>query len=258
MISYHLSDTEDPKPTYKLIRRSLTALIHHVKGAEQFSPVGDVVMNMFITTQKAVDLSKEEDIERLSRMMEVTSVVASVRHGARLTDAQKATLFSELGALQIIPQMHTVLLRYTLPLLMAGDMSLWLGPGLKFLQRIWNRAHIEFTLKLHLCLADAGWHGWKLVAVPVLFKSTLKPEIGLLEEAQHRVLVGFLATLMRGQKLGSVAELDLGWKRKIEGIVSARLTTGKWKEGAMASAVRTHFPYVHALFVADFLFDLAH
>ena len=75
LISYHLSDTEDPKPTYKLIRRSLTALIHHGKGADQFSPVGDVIM--FIATQKAAELLKEEDVERLSRMMEVTSAYTS-------------------------------------------------------------------------------------------------------------------------------------------------------------------------------------
>lgn len=175
--------------------------------------------------------------------MEVASVLASVRHGTRLTDAQKAALFAELGALQIIPPMHTTLLRYVLPLLMAGDMSLWLGPGLKFLQRIWTRSHIEFTLKLHLCLADAGWHGWKLVAVPVLFKSTVKPEIGLLEEAQQGTLIGFLATLMNGQKLGSIAELDLGWRRKMENIVGGRLTSGKWKEGDIASAVRLHCIY---------------
>ncbi|KAF9479084.1 hypothetical protein BDN70DRAFT_879151 [Pholiota conissans] len=239
LISYHLALSADSRPIYTLLRRSLTALIHHVKTADQFTLVSDIVLQKLISTVKTTDALKEDDVERLRRILDVTSVVVSVRQGSRLTESQKATLFSELNALPILPQLHTSLLRYSLSVFMAGEMSLWLGPGLKFLQRLWtpDPTQLAFTLKFHLCLSDAGWGGWKLIAAPVFFKATIKPELGLMKEDQQRHLLSFLAELMRASKLGNVAELDLGWKRKVEGILTDRLTNGKWKEGDMSDAV---------------------
>lgn len=143
--------------------------------------------------------------------------------------------------------MHTTLLRYLTALFFAGDMSLWLGPGLKFLQRVWSPTAIEgttdsqeqvpftqtrlsFTLKFNLCLADAGWGGWKLVASPVLMKSVIKPELGLVDKEQRR-LIAFLAALQREKKLAAPSDVDLVLRRKIESTVLERLANEKWKHG---------------------------
>ncbi|KAF8181826.1 armadillo-type protein [Pholiota molesta] len=248
LLSYHLSLAADSKSIYTLLRRSLTALIHHVKNADQFTLVSEIVVHKLLTALKTTDASSADDVERLRRILDVASVVAGVRQGSRLTEAQKAGLFAELGALPIVPELHSPLLRYALSVFMAGEMSLWLGPGLKFLQHLWNdsaqtqpqpqtQTRLAFTLKFHLCLAEAGWGGWKLIAAPVLFRATVKPEVGLVQGDGQRRLVGFLAALMRADKLGSVAELELGWKRKVEAVVNERLEGGKWKEGDMGSAV---------------------
>jgi hypothetical protein len=250
LLSYHLSLAADSKSLYTLLRRSLTALIHHVKNADQFTLVSEIVVHKLLTALKTTDASSADDVERLRRILDVASVVAGVRQGSRLTEAQKAGLFAELGALPIVPELHSPLLRYALSVFMAGEMSLWLGPGLKFLQHLWNdfaptqpqpqpqtQTRLAFTLKFHLCLAEAGWGGWKLIAAPVLFRATVKPEVGLVQGDGQRRLVGFLAALMRADKLGNVAELELGWKRKVEAVVNERLGGGKWKEGDMGSAV---------------------
>ncbi|KAF8957355.1 armadillo-type protein [Flammula alnicola] len=189
---------------------------------------------------KESDITEEEDIERLKRILEVMSVVCGVRQGSRLTESQKSTLFADLNTLPILAQLHTSLLRYATSLFVAG---------LKFLQRTWNplspasdssvpfpQTQLSFTLKFHLCLADAGWGGWKLIALPVLFKSTLKPELKLMEFEQRR-LISFLSALTRGKKLGNVGELDLAWKKKAEAVIAGRLKDGAWKEGSMDDAI---------------------
>jgi U3 small nucleolar RNA-associated protein 20 len=156
-------------------------------------------------------------------------------------------LYADLAALPIIACLHTSLLRYITSLLFAGEMSLWLGPGLKYLQRSWtlppsttneefSQTPLSFALKLHLCLADVNWGGWKLIALPVLIKSTVKPDLGLLDREQ-RQLVAFLAALARGNKIDTPAELDASWKKKVETVVVTRLTSAAWKEGSADEAV---------------------
>lgn len=250
----------DPRPTHTLLRRTLTALIHHVKNAEQFSLVGDILV------QRLTTVRQEDDIERLRRMLEVLAVATSVRQGSRLTgmtllyflhlldltrvssDEQKMNLYTDLATLPVTASLHTTLLRYVTSLFFAGEMSLWLGPGLKYLQRSWtlspstvneafSQTPVSFALKLHLCLADVNWGGWKLIALPVLIKSTAKPDLGLLNREQRR-LIAFLAALMRGGKLGTPAEVDVSWKKKVETVIVTRLTGGEWKGGSTDEAVR--------------------
>ena len=80
LLTYYLS-TEDPETTYTLIRRTLTALIHHVKNADQFSLLGDVLIQRF----KATTTENSKDDEHLRRMLEVVAVPCAVRQGSRLT-----------------------------------------------------------------------------------------------------------------------------------------------------------------------------
>ncbi|PPQ84329.1 hypothetical protein CVT26_011486, partial [Gymnopilus dilepis] len=233
ILRYHLFSTPsrnpNPRPTYTLLRRALTALIHHVKNAEGFEVVGQVFVDSFVSLLKEVkelkDVKNSVDaetegpqnptVEAYKKMLDIMSILLAVRLGSRLTNAQKASLYSTLGELPIIPGAHTQLLRYTTALFVAGEMSLWLGPGLRFLQRVWSltpsatshaasgsqeeeneenenkekerrrkeqefeSSPLSYTLTLHLCLADATFGGWKLVALPVLLKSIWKPELGL-------------------------------------------------------------------------------
>jgi U3 small nucleolar RNA-associated protein 20 len=121
---------------------------------------------------------------------------------------------------------------------------MWLGPGLKFLQRTWrwNSATAEhepillqesaelvtFTLKFNGCLASSNWGGWKLVAVPLLYRSALKPDV------DSKKLLDFLARLKRAGKVGGSGEKEKeaeGMWNKVEVYAVARLTALKEKCG---------------------------
>jgi U3 small nucleolar RNA-associated protein 20 len=79
LIDCHLtSDTADL--SYTLLRRVLTALVHHYNGSEQFSVVANLVVDRFCTLSQAKDMNYQQ----LQRAMQITSVVCSVRQGSRL------------------------------------------------------------------------------------------------------------------------------------------------------------------------------
>lgn len=81
LLTYHLS-CDNPEPTFMVIRRVLTALIHHIKDAEQFALLADVLVQQFTPISKT---TMRDDPERLRRMLEVVSVTTSVRQGSCFT-----------------------------------------------------------------------------------------------------------------------------------------------------------------------------
>jgi len=123
---------------------------------------------------------------------------------------------------------------------------MWVGPGLKFLERTWDvssstlmsddepatrRSQLHFALKLNGCLAHSGWGGWRMVAIPLLSKSVVKPDI---LEREPKLLLDFLAKLKRGKKINP-AEMDAVWRLKIEACALARLAA--WKEKGTVDSV---------------------
>ncbi|KAG5642515.1 hypothetical protein DXG03_002616 [Asterophora parasitica] len=237
LLTYHLS-AKDPETTYTLLRRVLTALIHHVKKAEQFSPLADLLVKQLSATVKTTDVTSSADIERVRRMLEILSVPSAVRQGSRLTQSQLGLLFAEFSSIPIIPSLHAALLKFTTSTFTAAEMPLWLGPGFKFLQRAWtasldtkNPAALHFILKLNGCLAELGWGGWKLVAQPLILKMTVAQ--GVLEQDPRQVLE-FLAALKRMKKL-SFGETDLVWREKIEKRTLTRLKGWHQASGKEAS-----------------------
>ena len=87
---------------------------------------------------------------------------------------------------------------------------------------------VTFALKFNGCLASSNWGGWKLVALPLLYRSVLKPEV------DSKVLLDFLARLKKVEKVGCSGEKEKeaeGMWKKVEGYAVARLTTLKEKCG---------------------------
>jgi U3 small nucleolar RNA-associated protein 20 len=113
---------------------------------------------------------------------------------------------------------------------------MWLDHGFKFLQNLWsppsdssfNQSSLSFALNLHLCLADAGWAGWKLIGLPLVLRSTIKPGLQLMD-SQGGELIHFVAALKRGRKLGPSSDIDPVWRRKIEVVVVDCLQSCDWK-----------------------------
>jgi len=85
LLEYHLSSSANTSTTNTLIRRTLTALVHHVKNAEQFELLSNLIVQKFSELLKLTDIKSESDVERLRKMIEVVGVVCSVRQGSRLT-----------------------------------------------------------------------------------------------------------------------------------------------------------------------------
>lgn len=76
LIDHYLA-CENDVIVFALIRRTLTALIHHVKSAEQFVPVADVII-------KHLE-GPILDQQKLGRILSLAAVVSSVRRGSRLS-----------------------------------------------------------------------------------------------------------------------------------------------------------------------------
>jgi U3 small nucleolar RNA-associated protein 20 len=219
-----------------------------VKSADQFSVIGDVLVREL---KQAVNEQTIDNREKLRRTLEVASVPYSVRLGSRMTRMYRFCIFEVVdqpyyllethhtiifALLNTLPlddrSLHPALLRFISALFISSDASMWLGPGLRFLQHAWSfpspassvsvsstLSTTEFTLRLHGILADLNWGGWKLVALPVLLKATRKPETF---NADPRLLVDFLAGLVRARKLG-VEDVDLVWKENYERWIIERL-----------------------------------
>lgn len=149
-------------------------------------------------------------------------------------ETQLTTMFAESAKIPIVPILHTALLKFSTAVLVAAEMPLWLNGGLKFLQRAWNwddEQGLRFSLRLNGCLAELGWGGWKLVALPILMKKTVAPAV--LERASHsRQVLGLLAELKRAKRL-SVAETDIVWREQVEKIAFAKLDA--WDKNAEGS-----------------------
>jgi hypothetical protein len=81
LLAWHLS-TDDHEATYTVLRRSLTALVHHVKNANQFFVLGDFLIS---EVKKAADEHIASNPEKLRRVLEIVSIPYSVREGSRMT-----------------------------------------------------------------------------------------------------------------------------------------------------------------------------
>ncbi|KAF8883245.1 armadillo-type protein [Infundibulicybe gibba] len=218
MFNYYLG-CENPDPVFTLTRRVLTALIHHVNNAEQFSPIGDIVMQLFVSTLNDRDKLLTSDSQRLRRTLEIVALPCAVRQGSRLTHSQLSVLLAESMQLPLASDQHETLLKFITALLTASDMALWLSSG----------RGLFFLARPEWMLAEIGWGGWKLIAMPLLLKNTVSPS--MLEKEPLRIL-HFLAALAHSNKLGS-GEVDMVWASKVERWILTRLRS--WKNSGAES-----------------------
>ncbi|KAG6860769.1 hypothetical protein C0995_007801 [Termitomyces sp. Mi166 len=260
LLEAHLSN-EDTENTYILIRRTLTALIHHVKNSTAFAPLTDLLVQRFTTTVASLtatsssSIPSNDTIERMRRMLEILSIPSAVRQGSRLAQNQLSLLLSELLKIPLLPVLLPALLRFCTAAFTAAEMPLWLSLGMKFLQRAWGEVCslpysqeqkedetsasapiLRFVLSLTGALSSLLWGGWKPVALPLLLKNTTRSEI---RARDPKGILRLLASLKKVGKLGSRAgsghgEVDVVWRSRMEEWVSGKLrslTRNVWIEG---------------------------
>ncbi|KAI0628424.1 armadillo-type protein [Trametes polyzona] len=212
LIRYHLS-SDAPNDSFTLVRRVLTALVHHCKGSEQFAPVSEAVVSSYLEVIKA------GDEEQTSRILEVASVVCSVRQGSRMTHKQLSALLAEYPAVPLSDALHASLLKFATSVLTAGEMPLWAAHGRKVLERSWERPVLG--IELTGALSDLSWGGWKLVAAPYISSNTHK-----LLETHPAETLELLAALNREKRL---SDMDIVWRQRFQ----------RWVEKALASWEQT-------------------
>jgi hypothetical protein len=105
--------------------------------------------------------------------------------------------------------------------LTAGNMPLWLSGGRKVLDYVWSGLSApngsSLVIQLHGSVAELGWGGFQMIAMPALIAKTQ-----VLLERDGKGAIQLLASLQRSGKL-TEKEVDLVWKRKLEEWVCERL-----------------------------------
>ncbi|KZT18582.1 hypothetical protein NEOLEDRAFT_1246369 [Neolentinus lepideus HHB14362 ss-1] len=193
LLQYHLA-CEESGATYTLLRRPLTAFIHHCKGPEQFTAVADLLVDQFTTMVQ----TKDKDSETLRRMLEIMAVVCSVRQGSRLTQKHISTVLSHISSIPVTESLEESLLKLTISTLISGDLSLSLGPGRKVVEQ--SLQYASFALQLYGSLAEMEWGGWKLIGLPNLLKAV--PELLRKEPGKTIELVAVL------QRKGMITDVE--------------------------------------------------
>ncbi|KAG9082647.1 U3 snoRNP protein, partial [Ceratobasidium sp. UAMH 11750] len=172
---------ENPGRTLLLLRRVLTALIHHSK-TESLSGVAGVVVGRLeeeMTKAKELGNSKGEGREsqddgRLLRAMEVATVMCAVRKGGKLTSATVSTLLAlvprMLAHATPDPQVQAKCRAYIVAALVAGDMAAWIGPGRRALDVVWQNP--AEGMRIAAILSELGWGGWKSMVLPHILRRT--------------------------------------------------------------------------------------
>lgn len=210
---------------HNLIRRVLTALIHHVKNAEQYRTIVDLLISKFTALVNSSDLSSVGSLEHVRLVMEIVTIPCAVRGGSRLTQCHLDAIMGILPNVPLQARLHSALLKLATAAFTASDMRLWLGPGIKFLQQVWSACRslepssLQFALNLNASLAELGWEGWKLVALPLVLKETVPPDILSLDP---REIFAFFATLRKCKKF-TISDTDLVWKGRVERLALDRL-----------------------------------
>ncbi|KAJ7158771.1 armadillo-type protein [Mycena filopes] len=260
LINYHLASPRpssgDPTPsTYALLRRLLTALIHHVRNAEHFSAVGDVLVSKFILLAQE---TSPEDLETFRRMMDLISIPAAVRNGSRLTQKHATALLAAFPSVlnTSLPSqslhIRAALLRLATALLTASpeaNPAFWMGKGREVLDMVWTAGSdgaVLFAISLTGALAELGWAGWRAIGVPVLLRVSskiLSAKDGS-EELQQKT-VALIADLWRTKKLGT-GDGDVVWRNCVEtwGVGKLRTMAGSvsslsWDEATQLTDILT-------------------
>ncbi|KAG6382181.1 armadillo-type protein [Boletus reticuloceps] len=167
---------------YTVLRRTLTSIIHHCKGADQFSGIAEILVDRFLIS--------------------VISFAAYVKDlDCRHPNCRNWHLSCQ--TFKSSPPIETALFNFSLAVLAAGDMSMATSTGLSLLG----------------ALAELSWGGWKLVALPALFRSTDD-----LLTTQPKQTLRLFAYLHHADKLG---EVDIVWKRTIDIWLCERLS--RWE-----------------------------
>ncbi|THH09644.1 hypothetical protein EW145_g1873 [Phellinidium pouzarii] len=234
-LEYHMGASEAQlKTTSKLLRRLLTALIHHCAKAEQFASIAEPLVEKFETMADVL-----YDLEDVRRMMFVLVVPCSVRQGSRLSPKQLSRILDISVKLSYATALRSALLAMTTAALCAlsADQSVWISAGRRALERMWS-TDTALAVATTGALSDSGWKGLSQIALPLFTKNCLM----LLEDtgegrvqnegaamvngdnkSEVSVHVQTLRVLAKLAKEGMLKSTDDTWRKRLATHIRAQL-----------------------------------
>ncbi|KIJ51368.1 hypothetical protein M422DRAFT_203512 [Sphaerobolus stellatus SS14] len=181
-----------------MLKRVLTALIHHCNNAEQFTPISDIIVSLFI----------DSPTSQLLPIMTVLSTVTSVRKGSRLSQNQLSKILTHLSQKDVILIGTEPVITVGAACLVAGDMPVWMSAGRRFIEASWQDPLLG--MKLTGALSALDWGGWRLIELSFTLKHT-----GQLIESEPTTTLSLLSSLVGEGRLNDVDERWLGHISKI-------------------------------------------
>ncbi|KAI0090560.1 armadillo-type protein [Irpex rosettiformis] len=213
------SNSEASEDTFTVIRRTLTALTHHCKAADQYSPITNILLEYLSRVTSSKDPDAETENDYVSRVLSILAVPCSVRSGSRIGAKNLPIILTQLQLVPMNDELHDPFLKLAVACLTAGDMGLWMGTGRKVFERAWTERP-RLALQITGATLELGWGGWQMIALPHIVKRSLD----LLESDKETVHV--LEVLSAAQKEGKLGGLDDRWKERLQKWAISRLS--KW------------------------------
>ncbi|KAF7316852.1 DRIM domain-containing protein [Mycena chlorophos] len=257
LVEFHLSSSPSPSRTYTLLKRLITALIHHVRNADNFSVVGTLLVDKLVARAAG-----EPDSDSLRVLVDLVVIPTSVRNGSRLTRAHSnaiiaafPSLFNVYLSAPAAPLRGSLLRLATAALTASPDANnaFWMGKGREVLDGLWNLSTAEatsFALSLTGSLADLSWAGWRAVGLPFILRVSSKilaAEDPSQFQLQARTL-DLLAELWRTKKLAA-GDGDVVWRNAVEtwsvkrlGEMGRDVVKFDWDRAALLSNILTVSP----------------
>ena len=222
LLRYYFStaaNSEALEDAFTVIRRTMTALIHHCKTADQYTPITDILLEQLSLVTSLKITEAETDMDHTGRVLNVLTVLCSVRSGSRISAKNLSTILTHLQSIPITDELHVAYLKLTVACLTAGDMALWMGAGRKVFERTWAERP-KLALQITGATLELGWGGWQMIALPHVVKRSLD----VLESNTEVVCV--LEVLSAAQKEGKLSGVDEKWKERLRKWAIARFS--KW------------------------------
>lgn len=140
-------------------------------------------------------------------------------------------MLSQFLSLPLSDRLHPSLFKLSVACLTAGDMALWMGPGRKVLERIWE-VRPALALDVTSGLSDLNWGGFKLLALPHVLKRTS----AALDTDPYNTLE-MLSSLQKDKRLESA---ETNWRQHLQAWVDTRFQDWSGSE----EQARLLLPYI--------------
>ncbi|KAL5531823.1 UTP20 [Sanghuangporus sanghuang] len=205
-LNYHLVASDDElEASAKLLRRILTALIHHCKKAEQFSIIAEPLILKFAETT---------DVECSKRMLELLIVPCTVRQGSRLTPKQVSAIIDATIKLPLTTNLRNAVLTLTTAALSASsaDLSIWMGGGRRVIEHAWS-VDAQLAVSLTGSLLEVGWKGFSQFALSPFLKKSL--DLLASEDTSPLLQLQILRVLAKLAKSGMLKNVDELWRSRL-------------------------------------------